>query len=807
LDFVLGLTAKDWSSFDLSILDTPGSFEESNLDLRPASMMGSGALHGTSPSRNFCPNRRNSGINLILSTLKRLLKIKDPDSFIKYLNKSPLPQKIRPKTLRNASPLVSKRSFKPSLKKKLFIPCVVLLLVVLFSAHRASQGPSDVLATSIFAPNVAQTTEVGFSYDLAQNEEVHASGPIEGPSSKETSVRAAKGEVLEKASSTQNTAELASANAPPKDKGLSTHSAPAVSAALSSDKVKSLPQAPFTVEGSLGKTVQIASLESLSTKAAKSSSWLTDAVMLSSDSLFSQNKESIVGKDSPRKLSSASKIDEENLGKEDNSGRDPLQVVRTVDYVPGDNLSDQAKSEEGQSAQNLSDDYKLEGVLGMEEEEESEEAFGGGDNKYLLEGEELNASQAGEAVFGPEMEPDYESSGDISLPLSSDGPRIVKVIGYTPGSPLDKEILAGFLGQERLSGLESGYLELHEPTNGALLHIKTTFDKELQAEAEKWVKSAGSLDAALVVIDPLDGRVLAMAGSGSRSKLNPAVSGSFPAASVFKIITAAAAIERNNYTRDSYVLFDGGRHTLYKGNVVKEPDVGRHKSSLKDSFAHSINSVFGKLGIYTLGPDALKEAAESFRFNSPILFEMEVTPSSFVLEDREDSFMLAGLASGYNRTTKVSPLHAAMVVASVYNGGKIMEPYFVEEVSDGSYKLLYQGAPKALGEVMSQGTALELWELLKAAVYEGTGRKRFYDAETHKVLKHLDLGGKSGTINDTDGNSVDWFVALSRIKDQDGAMSRPLAIAAVIVHNGRTRTSSQELVRRAVLSYYKEKVK
>jgi cell division protein FtsI/penicillin-binding protein 2 len=420
-----------------------------------------------------------------------------------------------------------------------------------------------------------------------------------------------------------------------------------------------------------------------------------------------------------------------------------------------------------------------------------------------MEHDPSEAPSAGELAFAPDCEAEAGCAPDPYR--EPDGPRIVKVIGYTPGSPLDKELLAGFLGQERLDRLETGYIELREPNSGEALFIKTTFDKTLQAEAEKWVRGAGGFDAALVVMDPLTGKILAMAGAGARSKLNPAVAGSFPAASVFKIVTAAAAIELNSYTRDNYVLFDGGRHTLFKSNVVKEPDSGRHKATLKEGFAHSINSVFGKLGIYNVGPDALKEKAELFRFNSPILFEMEVTPSSFTVEDREDSFHLAGLASGYNRTTKASPLHMAMLTASVYNDGKILEPYFAEEASDSRLNILYTGEPKLLGRAMGAETSLELRELMRGAVYDGTGRKRFHDAATHRILKDLDLGGKSGSINDTEGNPVDWFVAFSSIKGKTGADARPLAIAAVVVQGGRTRMSSQELVRRAVLSYYKPK--
>jgi hypothetical protein len=478
--------------------------------------------------------------------------------------------------------------------------------------------------------------------------------------------------------------------------------------------------------------------------------------------------------------------------------------VRTVAWIPEDEPGYRPKRREAPGEAPADPDS--EAVLENDEEEDlwTGEAFGGGDADLaaLGEGELPAAPSAGETTFSPEPGADLGGGpGGDGLPAG--GSRVVKVIGYIPGSPLDKETIAGFLGRSRITGLDSGFLELREPSTNEVLYLKTTFDRSLQREAEKWVAAAGALDAALVVMDPLDGRVLALAGRESSSDANPAVAGSFPAASVFKIVTAARAMDLNGYDRNSYVLFDGGRHTLFRSNVVKEPDSGRHKATLEEGFAHSINSVFGKLGIYTLGPEELRQAAELFRFNSPIIFEMEVAPSSFVLEDKEDSFLLAELASGYNRTTKASPLHAAMLAAAVYNEGRMMEPFFVEEATDGRGSSLYRGAPRSLGEAVSAETARELLVLMRAAVYEGTGRKRFFDALTHPVLKDLELGGKSGTINDTEGNSVDWFVALSKIRGKDGKEARPLAVAAVIVHNGRVRLSSQELARRAVLNYYK----
>jgi cell division protein FtsI/penicillin-binding protein 2 len=337
--------------------------------------------------------------------------------------------------------------------------------------------------------------------------------------------------------------------------------------------------------------------------------------------------------------------------------------------------------------------------------------------------------------------------------------------------------------------------------------VRTTLDKDLQENALSWVDRAGSRDAALVVLNPLNGRVLALAGTTKDGPYsNAALAGSFPAASVFKIVTAAAAIERNGYSADNTVLYDGSKHTLYKNNVVKEPDQGVHSATLKEGFAESINSVFGKLGVYTLGSGELAAYATRFSFNRPIMFEMPVEISSYDPSGGDEPFHLAELASGFNKTTRVSPLHGALLAAAVASGGLIFEPTFVSEVFDQDNRILYRSSPRMLGKVISPKTAGELSTLMNAAIHEGTGRKQFSDAMVHPVLSRLDIGGKSGTINDEGGARVDWFVAFAGISGKSGADACPVALSAVIVHEGRTNTVSQELVRKALISYYKPRL-
>jgi hypothetical protein len=67
------------------------------------------------------------------------------------------------------------------------------------------------------------------------------------------------------------------------------------------------------------------------------------------------------------------------------------------------------------------------------------------------------------------------------------------------------------------------------------------------------------------------------------------------------------------------------------------------------------------------------------------------------------------------------------------------------------------------------------------------------------------LGGKSGTINDENGAKVDWFIAFASPISENESQMGQLALAAVVVHDGRTKVVSQELVRKALLAYYQPK--
>ena len=400
---------------------------------------------------------------------------------------------------------------------------------------------------------------------------------------------------------------------------------------------------------------------------------------------------------------------------------------------------------------------------------------------------------------------------DAPARTPEEGARVVVVQGdgsEAADAPLmdesmDKKRLAGMIGRRPFHPDELYTFRIEDKQSHSL-YVRTTLDPGLQSWAVKTVPQARSLSAALVAMDPRTGEVLAMASFRADGRpVNEALSGSFPAASLFKIVTAAAALEKKNINCDTTLSYDGRKHTLYKKDVQKDLKHGSHQVTLKEGFADSINTVFGKLGAFTLGKKELEDFARKFHFNQPIGFEMPVESSEFRSPLTEDRYRLAELASGFNRTTKVSPIHGAMLASAIVNRGRLMEPTVVREVFDLDNRIYYRHRPVSLDRVVSEKTVKELRTLMRATIKEGTGRKMFRDAFTHPVLSKLEIGGKSGTINNTDGNRVDWFVGYGRRLQGDESV----ALAVVVLHGATMGVRSQALVRDAIITYFRPRVR
>jgi len=309
--------------------------------------------------------------------------------------------------------------------------------------------------------------------------------------------------------------------------------------------------------------------------------------------------------------------------------------------------------------------------------------------------------------------------------------------------------------------------------------LNYTLDEDLQREADRLLKSYKPDYGAIFMIDASTGEVLAMSSfqRDNPQAANLNLQATFPAASVFKVVTATAAVDKAGVTPEHKIRYNGGAYTLYKKNVLSDK-VTRWTNviTLKDAFARSINTAFGRLSLENLHPEDLNEYANRFMFNQEIPADFPVEMGVAYIPPGK-GYELAEVASGYNKTNRMSPVQGAMIAASVANDGQVVIPYLVSSAQDEKGEKLYEGSPLTNGHIMSKESAAKVRELMEQTVVAGTSRRSFRPIMKDRKFREIEMGGKTGHLTgDNPRGRVDWFVGYAL--DQE----RKIAVAAITVN-------------------------
>jgi cell division protein FtsI/penicillin-binding protein 2 len=334
------------------------------------------------------------------------------------------------------------------------------------------------------------------------------------------------------------------------------------------------------------------------------------------------------------------------------------------------------------------------------------------------------------------------------------------------------------------------------------LTIETSLNMGLQRYVSGLLKRSRTFQAAVVVLRPHDGRILVLAdyeseGSTPHNDENLCLQAGFPAASLFKIVAAAAAIEDKGFTPDKILYFRGRRYTLYRGQLRQRRDRYTNRISLRQAFSKSVNPVFGKIGIYDLGGVLMTEYATGFLFNQRIPFDVPVGRS--YIDVPEDDFGLAEIASGFNKRTLISPLHAGLITAAVANDGVMMEPWLVATIRDESGRVLYQAEPNRMATPIKRSTADSLKVLMAETVISGTCRKAFRPLRRKKRFVDIAMGAKTGTINDKlDQFKYDWLTAYAIPPNKRDSIS----VTILAVHGEKLGIRAADLARYVIGEHF-----
>jgi len=292
---------------------------------------------------------------------------------------------------------------------------------------------------------------------------------------------------------------------------------------------------------------------------------------------------------------------------------------------------------------------------------------------------------------------------------------------------------------------------LFESRNGdqQVGHVQYTFDQNFHADMAKVYLQYKPDYAGFVAIDVETGAILNLTSfvKSGEDWDNLVMRAEYPAASVFKVITAAAGIDLGKLDSETVIPYNGKSTTLYKNQVLNHKDnKWTRRPTFKESFAKSINPVFAQAGIYHIGAENLLTYANRFGFDSSMNTDFDL-PQSKVNLDLSEEWAIAEAASGYTREITLSPIHAAQIAATIANNGKEVVPYMVESISGENGQLLYKAQPQLAGrQIVSAATAQQLQSLMTETTRIGSARSSFSGLNRYKVYSDMDIGGKTGSL-------------------------------------------------------------
>jgi cell division protein FtsI/penicillin-binding protein 2 len=321
--------------------------------------------------------------------------------------------------------------------------------------------------------------------------------------------------------------------------------------------------------------------------------------------------------------------------------------------------------------------------------------------------------------------------------------------------------------------------------------VELTLDPRMQDAADGVLKAFHVPYGGAVVLSVADGRVLALVGrSAADQQLGAeelALRPWAPAASVFKVVSAAALVE-GGLSGATRTCYHGGTSSILPDNLLDLPLLDRRCDTLAYGLGKSQNAILAKLAARHLTAGDLSRTGHDFGFDREIPFELPVEPSH--LDVPTDALEFARTAAGFWHST-LSPLHGALLAATIASGGRMPAP-----------TLVAHGVPAAgARRVMARAAAREVGRMMELTTRIGTARGAFHDRRGRRVLG-CDVAGKTGTLSAiTDHGFVgySWFIGYAP------ADHPQIAFAVALGNNPGWRIKASYVARRIVAEYLAEK--
>lgn len=359
--------------------------------------------------------------------------------------------------------------------------------------------------------------------------------------------------------------------------------------------------------------------------------------------------------------------------------------------------------------------------------------------------------------------------------LKKYGYKIQDLVGYSGVEEVYDYVLRPIDGGMQIEvdsrGRLSRILGLKDAHKGK--DIQLTIDLRIQKIVHS---SLEGKTGCAIVIDPFNGEVLALAsfpdfnpeifqGASTDSinrllndpdapLLNRAISGLYSPGSVFKVVVAAAGLEKKKVDSGTVFFCPGnlqiGLRTFSCWNSHGREDIF-------DALTHSCNVFFYNLGL-RIGPQLINKYAKIFGFSQPSGIDLNgesagnLAYSLWERIKRQRNWFAgdtANLSIGQGEIL-VTPLQVARMMAAIANGGKLIQPKLLKSIRDGNQS--FESPPTQVIDLQLTDETLRIIRKgLRGAVVDPAG--------TANVLSNtgISIAGKTGTAQVSSGQAHGWF--------------------------------------------------
>lgn len=342
-----------------------------------------------------------------------------------------------------------------------------------------------------------------------------------------------------------------------------------------------------------------------------------------------------------------------------------------------------------------------------------------------------------------------------------------------------------------------------EPENG--YSLVATIDTNIQSIVESAILQAneemkqetegqatGSNNTAVLVMDPQNGDVLAMAsfpnfdlnnpkdlsayfteeelaGMSDEDKMNQlnklwqnyTISNTFEPGSTFKPFTEAMGLDSGSLRGDETYICDGSEwvsgHEIHCVNRS-----GHGTEDLRGALRDSCNDALMQM-VRAIGPTNFAKYSREYGFGQKTGIDLpgEASTASLIFSEEQLARTESNLAvSSFGQGFNVTMIQLASSFCSLINGGNIYQPHVVKKIVDGSGNTVQEISPVVTKETVSQEVSDTLRDYMYTVVSEGTGAKA--------AVEGYSIGGKTGTAEKVprgSGNYVVSFIGFAPVDD------------------------------------------